>query len=68
MSRPPLEMWGGRAGARLRGQCVTAWRPDQLPPRPCSPASFPAGLPRGLDEKGEKVAAFPEPIKAINAG
>lgn len=46
---------------------MTVWLPGQLCPHPCSPASFPDGFSRGPDE-GEKVAVFPEPIRAINAG
>lgn len=36
--------------------------PGQLRPQPCSPASFPDGLPRGPDEAVEKIEVFAEPI------
>ena len=60
MSQLPFKMWGGKIDAWPRGQCVQP--PGQLRPQPCSPASFPDGLPRGLDEAVEKIEVFAEPI------
>ena len=47
----------------MRGPEASVWHPPgQLRPQPCSPASFPDGLPRGPDEEVEEIKLFAEPI------